>query len=596
MGVPRLAPWVWHTFKHVSGLWKKFQQGEMRFVIDHFYLDGNGPLHSICQKIFNYGPNKRISDPYVTLSFKEKITLVFEHYFNYILQLTEMVTPQKTIYIAIDGPAPLAKQAQQRQRRAVSARDRREKEAAMSESEKAEMVTFDSASISPGTLFEFELTKYLNYRIRKEIESGAWRNLTVYFSPPTVPGEGEHSCLEHMRTWPQKNKDNDSFCMFGPDGDLIMLTLSVHIPNMFLFRENLEQPGFFDLINMGMVRKELRYAIGLNQGNASNDNVIDDFILTGMFVGNDFVPKIQMFVYLERGLELMFQEYSYISHGGKVNTLTYIKNGKSYINKKAFTNFVDHIAKWEVEFITKQITEPLPLKDDGKPDEKFKDITLLEASYEVSLPNGKSGVALHWDKYREAYYKRAGVTDVTDVKEMCSTFLKTMAWAFDYYTNGLPSWTWFYPYHYAPLMHDLAEYMKTSSTSADFEFEMGQPSLPFVQLLTILSPPSAALLPEPLSNLLTDPNSPLVQAGYYPEKFKIDYEGKKKEHLGVALLPFVDVNLVRKVYEERKLEKRYARNTFGKTGIFKYMGKNHYVKYISDYGTFETHVRKFLLE
>jgi 5'-3' exonuclease len=57
-----------------------------------------------------------------------------------------------------------------------------------------------------------------------------------------------------------------------------------------------------------------------------------------------------------------------------------------------------------------------------------------------------------------------------------------------------------------------------------------------------------------------DDYSPIKK--FYPTKFDIDYEGKYQHHQGIALLPMVDYQLVRKVYKEtsKKLNENYPRN------------------------------------
>nr|HMP31384.1 XRN 5'-3' exonuclease N-terminal domain-containing protein [Saprospiraceae bacterium] len=190
MGVPRLYPWICKNFPHLI---KHFQEGHFRMEVDNLYLDSNGLLHPEAQLIFNYGDNKKIKDDYGHLTYEEKRTKTFEKFFQDIEMLTKIVIPKKRLYIAIDGPAPLAKQSQQRERRFSAI-------PATGKSPVDETPKFSSTEISPGTIFEFELTKYLHTRIRKKMNNDpVWRNIEVIFSPPTCPGEGEHTCLDHMR-------------------------------------------------------------------------------------------------------------------------------------------------------------------------------------------------------------------------------------------------------------------------------------------------------------------------------------------------------------------------------------------------------------
>ena len=278
MGVPRLFPWL---RKHFRSTIQIVQPGEgTPLSVDYLYLDANGMLHEAAQQVFNYGPNKNLlSDYYKDWTPNEKENEVYKIFFEKICRVVDMMNPGVLLYIAIDGPAPLAKQSQQRERRYVSARERG----------KGSPLSFDSNSITPGTLFMHGLTQYINYAIRVQCNfSEKWRTINVIFSPPTVGGEGEHKLMDYIRALPYDERMNRSHCLFGPDGDLIMLTLAAHVPNMYLFKENQFDKGHFYHIDMGEVRDRLPRELGSAR---DLDDTTDDFIIQGFFVGNDSPAK-----------------------------------------------------------------------------------------------------------------------------------------------------------------------------------------------------------------------------------------------------------------------------------------------------------------
>jgi len=573
MGVPRLAGWLFSTFPNAV---KHFQSGEFIFHIDNLYIDAASLLHACNQQVHNYGQKKRHLDPYKNLTPLAKQNLAFKLFFESIVQLAEIVVPSKTLYIAIDGFAPIAKQAEQRKRRFVAASTR---------GGTADGTVFDSNSMTPGTVFMLELNKYMHYMIRNKINSTpSWRNLNVIFSSFRVPGEAEHKLMDYIRALPRYVSENESHCVFGPDGDLIMLTLSAHLPKMYLFREDQYSIGFYHLIDMGMVRENLPSSLGqaslVMDGTRTLNEVTDDFILAGFFVGNDFLPKIQMFMFLEDGLELMLATVTRLAGSG-----TFLTEHEK-ISHAGFTRFVEELARREIVYIADQARIP-------PADPRFKNETLLKHM---------SGSKLDMGGYREDYYKKANI-DIDDgfaVKNIALASLQSMAWVFEYYIHGLSNWRQFYHYHYAPLMGDLVEAMQEiTPDEIDFAYliEKNSPSAPFVQLISVLPPNSAHLLPAPFRHLLQSPTSPLVKAGFYPKEFKIDYEGKTKEHMGVALLPFVDIDKVIEAYTPiaAELKNTYVRNTRGRPESFRYDPK-YLAEYRSDYGNIsKVKVRKTIL-
>jgi 5'-3' exonuclease len=587
MGVPGLWPFLREFFPHAI---KHFQSGYGAKVtqFDYVYLDANGLLHAAAQMIENYGDKKRKLNPYGHLSPEERRTRIFELFFDNIVEIVSMIRPKKVLYIAIDGPAPRAKQNQQRERRFIAAQSRKIEEE-LSGTDK-----FDSTSISPGTEFMHELSKFMYWKIRRYMQTeNDWRGFKVIYSPPTVPGEGEHKILAYIRELSQHERDNATHCMFGPDGDLLMLTLSIHVKHMSLFREDQFEPGFVDLVNMGMIRRGLSMKLNqydeVKRGIRSEHDVSNDFVFIGFFVGNDFLPKIKMFYKLHDGLKKMFEIYADIISTDHCYLTT---NGK--LNIDALQIFVTRLSEHEEEYIANQAIITAP-------DSRFIDHTLLKyssVSYIGNANDAQNAIIkrINMNAYRAAYYQKIGVNIEEDqndntyrVDTLCEAYLHNLVWVYKYYTEGLPSWGDAYEYYYAPLMFDFARFIE-KLTQSDIDristFEMQHPALPFEQLLAILSQHSSKLLPEEYRGLMTDENSSLVKEGYYPTKFEIDYEGKRKEHEGIAKLPFVDYNVVSKAYKEvaKKSKYVYHKNMTGKVCTFEFREKGYLSNFTSDYG------------
>lgn len=584
MGIPFF--WQFIKEKFPNAVFHFHSRTKLRNSFDYFYIDSNPIIHGCCQEVFNYGAKKRLLNPYENMSMQEKLTKIFELFFDNIICLVNIIKPQKMLYIALDGPAPKAKQAQQRQRRFMAAKSGHT----------------ESVLMTPGTDFMHELSKFMYWRIRKQMQNitnnYSWSNIEVIFSSINVPGEGEHKLTSYIRNLPLEEQNNAKHCMFGPDNDLLMLILSSHVKFISLLREDLNEPDQYDLVNAHYIRQGLITELGQSEGLRAKKRTIhdiaNDFVFLGFFVGNDFLPKIKMFYKLSDGLQKMFTTYIITSNNGTSNYLT--KDNKILI--EGLQNFISYLSLYEQTYISE-------LANIVHKDSKFLDHTLLQHAIieDVIIMDRISRRITSFDmeKYRISYYQKVGIVGGCSencltylemkVEEMCRDYIQNLGWVYQYYTSGLPCWNVSYKYHYAPLMKDLCKYVnKLSQTSLDelLTFELQEPALPFEQLLAILPASLAHLLPEEYRYLMTDNESPLVQAGYYPETFDIDYEGKIKDYEGITILPFVDYKVVSEVFKqtESENEKLYHKNIFGNDYLFKLSSIKN-VTFKSEYGIIE---------
>jgi hypothetical protein len=122
-------------------------------------------------------------------------------------------------------------------------------------------------------------------------------------------------------------------------------------------------------------------------------------------------------------------------------------------------------------------------------------------------------------------------------------YIEGLCWVFEYYYNGCISWSWFYPFHYAPFASDLIDL-----NSLKINFDLNKPFLAFEQLLSVLPPYSAEALPIPFRKLMIDPLSPI--SDFYPSNIKLDINNQPFEWMGVNLLPFIDADRVQKVVKK----------------------------------------------
>ncbi|GKV34983.1 hypothetical protein SLEP1_g43309 [Rubroshorea leprosula] len=193
-------------------------------------------------------------------------------------------------------------------------------------------------------------------------------------------------------------------------------------------------------------------------------------------------------------------------------------------------------------------TQDLKEKSEQNVEKRFD---LLNDSY---LESDK--VKLGFPGWRERYYKEKFSAETPDKietirKEIVHEYTEGLIWLLLYYFSEVPSWSWFYPYHYGPFASDLK-----GLAQVKVKFGKGRPFKPFEQLLGILSPISAHLLPKPFARLMKDENSSIID--FYPNDFEIDTDGKRFAWQGICKLPFIDEE--RLLSETRRLEKELTKD------------------------------------
>ncbi|CCF57603.1 hypothetical protein KAFR_0C06110 [Kazachstania africana CBS 2517] len=146
-------------------------------------------------------------------------------------------------------------------------------------------------------------------------------------------------------------------------------------------------------------------------------------------------------------------------------------------------------------------------------------------------------VKLYESGYRERYYTEKFHISKDEIeivrRDMVRSYVEGVSWVLRYYYQGCASWNWYYPFHYAPFASDFFDIKDIK-----VEFDLGEPFLPYEQLMSVLPAASGHTLPPIFRPLMSEADSPIID--FYPPEFPIDMNGKKMSWQGIALLPFID--------------------------------------------------------
>ena len=507
-----------------------------------------------------------------------------------------LVTPGKLLHLALDGVAPRAKLNQQRSRRFCKAQEQAqaadgpragdwtclnctanvfarntvecpfcktakpvaaaaaaaEPEAPGEPEPAADTAAdkFDSNCITPGTEFMCGLGQALEFLIQKKMtEDSLWSRLDVVLSGAGTPGEGEHKIMEYIRGCPA----GLSHCIYSADADLVFLGLCLHRPNIFILRES--PPDFsnrgrdthphdstvyqmsdpygagleFYSIDVLLDYLQLEFA-SEHEGIKHEfdlDRVTDDIVTICFLLGNDFLPSSPTVEISEGGLDLMLELYKVFMAGG------YITSAPGEIRMERLEDFIAMLADREEAVIKKRKKRSANRsrgrnrRSKARPDSPASNFP-AEMPALVDDPEDKVGKMTYYQT--KLHMSRS---DSFNFHSLRHEYIRGIVWTLKYYCTGCCSWSWYYPYHYAPFLSDL-----TKLDEFVCNFDLATPYVPFEQLLAVLPPASGGLLPAPYRRLMTDQDSPILD--FYPTEFEMDLNGKRNDWEAVCLLNFVD--------------------------------------------------------
>ena len=529
--------------------------------IEYLFLDFNCLIHH-CLKISG------VKDVHL----REIDECVINEVLRYsIYIITKVVKPTRLVYLAVDGPVPVAKMDRQRSRRFKKTQDvafsqKTKRKYDMEESSR----TFDSNKITPGTVFMSKLTA----RIKNYITIGAFAqhakksSFKVIYSDSNVAGEGEHKIFDFIRN----AKTTPKICVYGMDADLIILSMCVRRPFIKLMRESshidAKSDSEFSYLDIDVCKKVLYedYVPDGMRNDLTIDSFVNDFTFYSMLGGNDFVHPIAHCKIRNGGLEKLTRMYLIVYSTLRKNLIIDDEIQYDFL-KQLFNRMMD-----SEDVGVKKVYCNKPYASNEKLTYE-REIELYEHSEYTNVKNPfhlfyrdeftKINFYDHYDSWSEKYneYFFNG-----NEKDGVIQYLHSLVWAKQYYQGNTPSWIFSNKHRVAPLVRTIIEHMDESMLRPNFI--LFQPLTPIEQLRYVMPAHCHKLLPMTLQDFLIDEESPIRE--YYPNKFKLDAVAGCKNIYSEALLPEIDIDRIRRIVANVPLDDRdIMRNTIVDTYFHK---------------------------
>lgn len=553
------------------------------------YLDFNGGIHPAVR-----------TDPMM------KYTDMTEAVCIYLEDLIKYTKPTE-VWIAIDGVAPVAKLSQQRDRRFKSVKESKAKhEIAQDNHQPVRTDRVDFNMISPGTEFMADLEDHIIQFIERK-KGGSWKGIKFTISGSGIPGEGEHKIMGEIRSREERGIIQNK-CVYGLDADLIFLCME-NAPDALLVRENVQFYGrdtmgldketypyiFLDVYELRervmkfldpcctlrdlrtanfKFRRELSDYQGEYQVDhydpgrkGDKERLVRDYIYLCFLLGNDFVPRLPCLKIRNGSLNDLIVIYKRVSW-----TLgDYLIGTDLTVNRKFFSCILADIADMEDSLMeglrAQRLKDIARFNDRNKYLPRYKreiaEFDYIENQYTDSIRGGSPGwrhryYNYHFNlKYRHPREFRRALLPI------CEDYLRGLNWVMKYYTGHGGNWSWSYDYDAAPTALDLFDSLP--DLDLDYDFEDTCPVQPYVQLLSILPPDSAHLLPSALRPLMTDGNSPIHFM--YPLKITLSLIGNKFLHECKPRMPHVNHAVLQDVVSAKYkylTDKERERNSLSK--------------------------------
>lgn len=526
MGVPGFFAWLMKRYKREHFLIKTLDKRPSRL-----YIDANCLFHPQCHQII---------EKYSHETDKNKLEdLMIEQIIKYLNYIEHTVNPTDLLYIAVDGVAPVAKIGQQRKRRFKSVNDTKVYNSIKKKYNVPINTIWNNTSISPGT----EFMEKLHQKILKHYKNR--QSGKIIYSSYHTAGEGEHKILQHIKN--NKNIDKN-IVIYGLDADLIFLSMASSVNNIFLLRESsqVNNSETDELIYLSIDIIVRSFNVELSKiNNSKYIDFINDFIFLCYFLGNDFIPQLPSLDIKREGLDNLIE--SYLKIFNRINKKIIMFDGNDVIINNMFIKLLlEDLSNKEEKYFN----EVIPYYENKYKKQMPPNLSLCDQ--EIYRYDNLIGVKQEKITDKFQYYERYyGVSEHQGIfiEKMIDKYLKSLVWVSKYYFEKCTDWLWQYPYHHAPFITDIVNFLNKYDFSFNrIKFDDNKNINCMCQLLSILPPNCNELLPKSYRDVVFKNLKDM-----YPTKIVYDIMYKDFNWQAVPLIPYLDISRINIETNNKKL-------------------------------------------
>ena len=431
-----------------------------------------------------------------------------------LIYYISLLKPNKKVFIAFDGVAPVAKLNQQRKRRYLSWY---QSNLVKSQSAHDNKDIWNTSAITPGTLFMDKLAEKIKKRFNNAKEFGLEEFI---ISCADEVGEGEHKIFSYIRDNAEYHRDSNTV-IYGLDADLIMLTLS-HLSiskNLYLFRETPEfiksvdntlNPNELYLLDIPEFGKRIIFDFSVSELFDVNINTysfkeedfhkINDYIFIFFLLGNDFMPHFPSINIRTNGIEILINAYKECINSKNL----FLTDGDKIIWKN-LRSFIEYLSLNELgnikhEYSSREkhkVYNKKPLTLEKEIETKLINLPMTDRFSEQYINPNEFG----WETRYYRILFDISSKEEERIKEICVNYLEGLEWTYRYYKSNCVDWRWTYKYDYPPLLVDLIKYIPYF----DFHYFLEKKTLPvtpIVQLSYVLPKQSLYLISNNFDKIL----------------------------------------------------------------------------------------------